>query len=169
MKMEEVATPAHGIVRVTRHPLVVAASLWAASSLIRHNRAIDLLFWAPVPVFGLLGALHQDYRKKKTGVIDNEFFESTSILPFGAVVTGKQTMSDIMSELNFQALTFAISVMVLFRSAHFLREAVRRLRMKSRQQPRRPVIKEPEQENILDMPQASSLPPKPPGYPGKSP
>ena len=53
-----------GIVRVTRHPLLVALALWGAAHLLANGDLAHLVVFAPLTVFALLGGLIIDRRKR---------------------------------------------------------------------------------------------------------
>jgi uncharacterized membrane protein len=158
MTTQDVAAPIHGIVRLTRHPLFTAASLWAVAALAQRNRIIDMLFWAPVPIFSLIGCIHQDYKRKEE--LGSEFFEKTSFFPFGAMITGQQHVVDMIREMNLQALSFALTMIILVKSAKFLTRAYRVNRPR-----RNKNIMRTAEDRLLDIPGMGRFEKKPPTTP----
>jgi protein-S-isoprenylcysteine O-methyltransferase Ste14 len=72
-----------GILRVTRHPMFTALGTWGLANCFKRGRLGDLgkkitkclllvintivtVYWAPFPIFYLIGCAHQDMREKET-------------------------------------------------------------------------------------------------------
>lgn len=96
-------TRAHGLTRITRHPLFMNVGVWALAHLPVNGYLNDVLFFGGIFLVGLLGCLHQDARKRITekGRLD-EFFAETSVLPFGAILSGRGRF--VASELPWAAI-----------------------------------------------------------------
>jgi len=81
---------ARGVVRITRHALFMGIAVWAVGHVIVNGWLSDVLFFGGFAVFSVVGAAHQDARKRVT---DHErlraFFAETSMLPFAAIVGGR--------------------------------------------------------------------------------
>lgn len=112
------ATPkAYGIIRITRHPMNMAFALFGLAHLLTNRLASDWIFYLGFVLYGILGAMHQDRRKiREGGTAFRTFVESTSILPFMAIVGGKQSFK--FGELSKKALVAAVIVTVLARILH---------------------------------------------------
>lgn len=83
------ATP-HGITRITRHPMLVAFILWASGHLIVNGFATDVAFFGGMALYSVIGAMHQDTRKRATGREElAAFYRETSLVPFAAIVAGR--------------------------------------------------------------------------------
>jgi len=82
--------PAPGLLRVTRHPVMWAIGLWAASHMIANGDLRSLLFFGAFAALSLGGTLLID-RKKRLALGSNwsRLAEVTSNLPFAALVTGR--------------------------------------------------------------------------------
>jgi len=74
-----------GLLRVTRHPVLMALGLYGLLHLlVARVHAVDLVFFAGFPLFVAVGARHQDQRKLATlGEDFRRFHAETSFLPFG--------------------------------------------------------------------------------------
>jgi uncharacterized membrane protein len=72
----------------------------------------DIVFWGFFPAFWYVGSLHQDERLKLT--LPSSFFESTSVIPFQAVVEGKQSLQDVRTEFNTKAGLVALVAPLFF-------------------------------------------------------
>lgn len=76
---------ARGMLRITRHPLIMGFGVFGLLHLLAANvNASELAFFAGFPIFAVIGCRHQDQRKL---VIQGEpyrrFCAETSLLPFG--------------------------------------------------------------------------------------
>ncbi|KAJ1514791.1 CAAX prenyl protease [Coelomomyces lativittatus] len=105
----------HGIHRITRHPTFFSFALLGLGQLFTRGLLPDVAFWAPFPIFWVIGSLHQDFRLKNeshpsTGKprFSKEYLDKTSLLPFGAVLKGKQDLREIIQEINVKHLAMAI-------------------------------------------------------------
>lgn len=73
-----------GIYRITRHPLVLGLAIVFAAHLVPNGSAADVAFFGGFVVFALLGAWHQDVRKRAAAdPAMQHFLDETSFLPFG--------------------------------------------------------------------------------------
>eukprot|EP00026_Physarum_polycephalum_P015520 Phypoly_transcript_16223.p1 GENE.Phypoly_transcript_16223~~Phypoly_transcript_16223.p1 ORF type:complete len:253 (+),score=23.23 Phypoly_transcript_16223:75-761(+) len=117
-----------GITRITRHGMFLSFSLIACAQLIsRRTHTSDLLFWGGFPAFFLIGGWHQDYRKKVTGELPNEFYEKTSLLPFKAIVEGRNSLDLAIKEIDWTASGVGLGVFsLLYMLLPFLRRVVRK-------------------------------------------
>jgi uncharacterized membrane protein len=86
----QTAEPARGILRVTRHPLMWSIGLWAVVHLLARGDAASLIFFGAFALLALGGTRLIDMRKAKTlGENWKRFAEATSILPFLAIIQGR--------------------------------------------------------------------------------
>jgi len=80
----------HGLTRITRHPMLVAFILWAAGHLIVNGFATDVAFFGGMALYSIIGAMHQDARKRTTrGEELAAFYRETSLFPFTAIISGR--------------------------------------------------------------------------------
>jgi len=101
------AVRAHGLTRITRHPLFSGLGLWGLAHVLVNGFASDVVFFGGFAVFGLLGAMHQDARKSRDhGRELAAFYEETSILPFAAILRGKNRL--VAGELPWTALAIGL-------------------------------------------------------------
>jgi uncharacterized membrane protein len=81
---------AHGIQRVTRHPMMTSFVLWAAVHMIGNGDAASLLFFG---TFFITAAAGMPSIDRKTAARDpdawNRLARSTSIVPFAAILAGR--------------------------------------------------------------------------------
>ncbi len=82
--------PAPGVLRVTRHPVMWAVGLWAASHLAANGELASLVFFGAMALLALGGAALID-RKKRLALGSNwpRLAAITSNLPFAALIAGR--------------------------------------------------------------------------------
>lgn len=72
-----------GALRITRHPVFMAAGLFGLLHLCVANvNAAELAFFAGFPLFAVVGCRHQDRRKQADDAAYREFCAATAFLPF---------------------------------------------------------------------------------------
>ena len=109
---------AHGLLRITRHPLFLPVGLLGLSHALLNGYATDLLFFGGLFVFGIVGCMHQDVRKRTTeGAAFEKFLSETSLLPFAAIATGRTKL--VWSELPWIGLAVGVVAAVGFYHLHW--------------------------------------------------
>ncbi|KAJ3076441.1 CAAX prenyl protease [Podochytrium sp. JEL0797] len=89
-----------GLRRVTRHPQLFSLGFLAlGTALASPFLSTRLLCGFPI-VFAVIGGAHQDRRFKRNGRFSEEYLEETSLLPFGALLTGRQSWKVAGEELK---------------------------------------------------------------------
>lgn len=106
-----------GILRVTRHPQNVAFGLFGLAHCLVNPTVGDWLFFGGFTVFAVVSSIHQDRRTRAMGPESvRRFQDQTSLLPFWAIIRGKQRF--VWSELSWIALVLSLIVAVLLRLYH---------------------------------------------------
>lgn len=106
-----------GIQRITRHPVNMGLALFGLAHCLTNPYLGDLIFWGGFPLFSMTSAWTQDTRLLETNREHFEpFMRETSILPFWAILTGRQTL--VWSELKVVPAVLGIVVFGLLRWAH---------------------------------------------------
>ena len=85
--------PAPGILRVTRHPFLWGAALWAASHLIANGDAASAVLTGGILLLSLGGMRHIDLRREAS--LDAAWGPvklTTSAIPFAALIAGRTEM-----------------------------------------------------------------------------
>jgi uncharacterized membrane protein len=87
-KLLKSAEPARGIIRITRHPIMWAVMLWAASHLVARGDSRAVVFFGGFLLLAALGTVLMDSRKKSNPDWAR-FAAVTSNIPFVAIAQGR--------------------------------------------------------------------------------
>jgi len=83
-------SPAVGILSITRHPFLWGSGLWALSHLTVNGDLASLVVMGGIAVLSFAGMHHIDQRREAAlGAAWGPMKLTTSLLPFGAVLTGR--------------------------------------------------------------------------------
>ena len=105
---------AHGVHRLTRHPLFMGVGIMGALHLLWNGFASDVAFFAGFPLFAVLGCAHQDRRKlARQGETYRAWHAQTAFLPF----TGRGTLQGLR-ELPPAAIALGVAITVGLRWLH---------------------------------------------------
>jgi uncharacterized membrane protein len=108
---------ARGLTRITRHPLFMGIALWALSHLLLNGFLTDIVFFGGLLAFGLVGAAHQDARKRATEDERlGQFFAESSFWPFGAIIAGRNRL--IWQELPWVSLAVGAAAAIGIYALH---------------------------------------------------
>ena len=113
-----VARPPAGIVRVTRHPVLVGVALWATLHLVANGDGASLLFFGALLVVALAGPPSIDAKRRRTlgPAAWNPFARRTSIVPFGAIAAGRNALN--VREIGWWRIALGVLAYVLFIGGH---------------------------------------------------
>jgi uncharacterized membrane protein len=82
-----------GIQRVTRHPMLCAFALWAALHILGNGDSAAIVFFGAFLVTALAGMPSIDAKMaRRHGQAWADFAAATSILPFGAILAGRNRL-----------------------------------------------------------------------------
>ncbi len=115
------ATAARGILSVTRHPMNMAFACFGLAHVVTNGFLGDVFFFGQFAVLGLLGAFHQDARlARDRGEQFREFMASTSVLPFVAILQGRNRVAADRRTLTMFLIAIAVFVaLVIFHQKLF--------------------------------------------------
>jgi uncharacterized membrane protein len=83
----------HGIQRITRHPMMVAVTVWAASHMAVNGDTAALLFFGAFLVTAVAGMPSIDAKLRARDHAGwQNLVQHTSILPFGAILAGRNSL-----------------------------------------------------------------------------
>ena len=106
-----------GVLRVTRHPAFMGLAIFGFAHLLVNHTALDHVFFGGTLAYSLLGAAHQDWRKRRIADRDLErYFAETSFFPFLAIATGRNRFEP--RELGTGALAAALVLYALLFTFH---------------------------------------------------
>jgi len=108
-----------GLTRITRHPLILPVVPWGIANVIcLGGHSMDWILWGGLSLYAVLGCAAQDLRvSRQEGSVGTsfdsfeqlqDFYDSTSFLPFGAVVDGRQEL--VLQEIPWVAVLMAAPV-----------------------------------------------------------
>ena len=107
-----------GIVRITRHPFLMGVALWAFLHLVANGHLASLLFFGSLLVVCLAGAPSID-AKRRRALGDqgwDGFASRTSIVPFAAIASGRNTLA--LGEIGWWRIGLGVLAYALFIGGH---------------------------------------------------
>ncbi len=107
---------ARGLIRITRHPLFMPLALWALAHALINGFLTDVLFFGGFFLFSLIGCAHQDARKRVTDKHLEPLFAETSLIPFAAILSGRNRL--VLSELPWLGLGLGLIISVVIYLLH---------------------------------------------------
>jgi len=100
-----------GVLRVTRHPMNMGFACFGFSHMLANGSLGDIFFFGSLFVVGFFGAFHQDRRlAREKGEPFLAFRNRTSVIPFAAILTGKNRLEP--GEFNRVAMAVTVVVFV---------------------------------------------------------
>jgi uncharacterized membrane protein len=110
--------PAHGILRITRHPLMWGFALWAGSHIVARGDAAALIFFGTFLVLALTGTWLIDRRKAATlGDGWQHFTAVTSNVPFMAIIGGRNQLK--LLEIGGWKVLLGLAAYVVLLLSHY--------------------------------------------------
>ena len=112
------AQPPRGIVRVTRHPFLIGVGLWATLHLVANGDLASLLFFGAILVVCLAGPASIDAKRRRAlgPATWDAFARRTSVVPFGAIAAGRNTLD--AGEIGWWRIGLGVLAYVLFIGGH---------------------------------------------------
>ena len=109
--------PPRGILKATRHPTLVAFSLFGLAHLLMNGWLGDIFFFGCFPALGIFGGVHQDRRKiRELGDAYRDFLAATSFFPGIALMSGRQRWS--RSDTPWTAIAIGIVLTIVIVIIH---------------------------------------------------
>jgi uncharacterized membrane protein len=107
-----------GVLRITRHPFLWGVVIWSAFHMAANGDLASVIFFGTFFVVALLGTFSIDAkRKRKMGAAWDAFAAKTSNVPFGAVVSGRNSLN--FSESLGRPFWIAAAVFLVVVFAHY--------------------------------------------------
>lgn len=108
---------AKGIVRVTRHPFLFGALLWALTHIAVNGDVASLIFFGTFAVLGVAGPPSIDAKRARAlGPRWQPFAQKTSIVPFAAIVSGRNSLK--LGEIGVARPLAAVAIYLAFLFGH---------------------------------------------------
>ncbi|KAL2915729.1 hypothetical protein HK105_204675 [Polyrhizophydium stewartii] len=111
-KITEKDVEAKGIYRISRHATFMSFALLGIGNVLTRGHLSDIIFWGTFPIYWVVGSTMQDERLKLT--YPASYFENTSLLPFHAVIKGKQSLKEALAEMSPKSAIIALLAPVFF-------------------------------------------------------
>ena len=109
------ADPARGMIRITRHPIMWAVMLWAASHGLARGDAGSLVFFGGFLALGGIGTLTMD-RRKRSNPDFARFAAVTSNIPFVAIAQGRNRLD--LREIGWLRPAIGLALYAAFFAGH---------------------------------------------------
>jgi uncharacterized membrane protein len=110
-------TPARGILRVTRHPLLWGFVLWSAAHAVANGDVASTVLFAAIAVPALLGMFSIDRKRARRDPVGWQRYAAvTSIVPFAAIVAGRNQF--VASEIGLWRAGLALLIAAAIVAAH---------------------------------------------------
>lgn len=100
-----------GMLRITRHPLLWGVGIWGGAHVLANGDVVSVVFFGWFVVLAVGGALLLDAKKsEQLGEDWREFSRQTSLLPFGAVLSGRTSLvvSELIGPLALGSVIYAL-------------------------------------------------------------
>src|SRR4026209_586189 len=103
--------PARGIVRITRHPFLWGVALWALVHLVINGDLTSVILFGSLLVLAVAGtALIDRKRRDAFGEHWRRFAQSTSNIPFAAIISGRNQLGAALREIGIVRPLIAVVV-----------------------------------------------------------
>ncbi|HYD88242.1 MAG TPA: NnrU family protein [Vitreimonas sp.] len=110
------AEPAHGVLRITRHPFLWGVALWAAGHLLVNGERSAVMLFGVLGLMVIFGARSIDRKARARDAAGwSAFEEATSNVPFMAITQGRNRLA--LGEIGWRGLA-GIAAAVLLALGH---------------------------------------------------
>jgi len=107
----------YGIERITRHPFFAGTVMFAAAHALLSSHLNGAIVFSSLAVLAAAGARHQDAKLlRRGGEPYRRFLETTSMIPFAAIIAGRQRV--VWRELPAAGLTAGLALAAALRLVH---------------------------------------------------
>lgn len=102
----------YGLKRVTRHPMLFSLGMFGLGTALKTPFATRAIVYGFPLLFALIGGFHQDYRHRRHsgGYLSPETDQKTSLIPFLALLCGRQNWNELWSEMKHVNMSIAVLV-----------------------------------------------------------
>ncbi len=118
-KLAEGTDLARGIVRITRHPFLWGVALWALVHLIVNGDLASFILFGSLLLLALGGTVAIDAkRRRKFAGGWAQFAQTTSSVPFAAILSGRNSMVSALGEIGIVRPLVAVLAYALILYSH---------------------------------------------------
>jgi uncharacterized membrane protein len=111
LKLSQGPEIAKGIVRITRHPFLWGVALWAIVHLIVNGDLASFILFGSLLALALGGTVSIDAKRRRVFPDQwAQFASATSIVPFAAIITGRNRLGPALPEIGLWRPLAAIVV-----------------------------------------------------------
>jgi uncharacterized membrane protein len=105
---------ATGMTRITRHPFLWGAAIWAFAHLLANGALSAIFLFGSILILGITGPLSIDAKRRQAlGARYEAFMAQTSNIPFAAIIQGRQKFR--LGEIWWRLLVALILFVVILR------------------------------------------------------
>jgi len=109
-------TPARGVLRITRHPMLWGVALWSGAHILASGQGAALVFFGGFLVEALLGTVLIDRKRAALGADWQAYRAVTSNVPFGAILSGRNRL--VVREFGGLAPVIALALYSMLMLLH---------------------------------------------------
>lgn len=111
-----------GIAGVTRHPLLLAITLWAAAHVIPNGDLAHVILFGLFAVFGIVGMAALDGRRRREWGEERwaKLTAKTSLVPFAAIFAGRMHLRELRLDPLRAVAALALYVSLLAAHPHLM-------------------------------------------------
>lgn len=109
--------PVTGILRITRHPFLMGVALWAGVHLVVNGDVASLILFGSLLLIVVVGAYSIDAKRAaKLGAQWDAFARQTSVIPFAAILGGRNRLA--LGELGWWRILLGIAIFFIVLMYH---------------------------------------------------
>ena len=106
-----------GMLRITRHPFLWGVAIWAFGHLLVNGERASIVLFGAMFVLALFGTASIDAKRRRAlGAKWDAFAAQTSNVPFGAIASGRQSLS--LGEIGWWRILLAVVIWAALLWAH---------------------------------------------------
>ena len=118
-KLAEGTDIARGMVRITRHPFLWGVALWALVHVVVNGDLASLILFGSLLLLALGGTVAIDAkRRRKFGDGWAKFAQTTSSIPFAAILSGRNSIASSLGEIGIVRPLVAVLAYALILCFH---------------------------------------------------
>jgi len=106
-----------GMLRITRHPFLWGVAVWAFGHLLVNGERASIVLFGAMLVLAIFGTASIDAKRKRAlGSKWDAFADQTSNIPFGAILSGRQSLD--IGEIGWWRILLAVAIWAVLLWGH---------------------------------------------------